>query len=91
VGTVEIDSAADRAVALVPAESVLEADGSRGVVYTLAADSRHAVKRAVTLAFIDGDRIAIAAGLDGVRAVVTDGAARLDDGRAVTVEQEARP
>ena len=31
------------------------------------------------------DRVAIASGLEGVAAVVTDGAAYLDDGAAVTV------
>ena len=85
VGRVEIRPRAARAVALVPVEAVLEADGSRGSVFVLAADGRHAVRRAVTIGFIDGDRVAVVAGLDGARAVVTDGAAYLDDGTAVRV------
>jgi hypothetical protein len=39
----------------------------------------------VRIAFLAGDRVAIASGLEGVAAVVTDGAAYLDDGAAVTV------
>jgi RND family efflux transporter MFP subunit len=85
VGSVEIRPTAQAAVALVPAEAVLEADGSRGVVYTVDADRRTAHRRAVTVAYLAGARIAIAAGLEGVRDVVTDGAAYLDDGRAVEV------
>jgi RND family efflux transporter MFP subunit len=84
VGTVEIRPAAGSPVALVPVESVLEADGTRGTVFTLGADGR-AERRQVTLAFLAGDRIAVAAGLEGVRRVVTDGAAYLDDGDRVEV------
>ncbi|MGE5179561.1 MAG: efflux RND transporter periplasmic adaptor subunit [Bacteroidota bacterium] len=87
VGAVSIRPAADQAVVLVPAVSVLEADGRTGVVYTLAADGRHAVRKTVALAFFDKGRIAVADGLDGARAVITDGAAYLDDGQAVEVRR----
>jgi len=85
VGAVEIHPTADQLLALVPAESVLEADGSRGVVYTLATDGRSAVRHTVTLAFLSGDRVAIAAGLEGATNVITDGAAYLDNGHPVEV------
>jgi multidrug efflux system membrane fusion protein len=85
VAAVEIRPAADQSVALVPAESVLEADGTNGVVYTLAADGRSAVRRHVTIAFLSGDRVAIASGLDGAKRIITEGAAYLDDGSAVEV------
>lgn len=87
VGSVEIRPTSGSAVALVPAEAVLEADGTRGVVYTVDESGRLARRRAVTLAYLAGDRIAVAAGLDGVAAVVTDGAAYLDDGAPVEVRQ----
>jgi membrane fusion protein, multidrug efflux system len=85
VGAVEIHPAADQLVALVPSESVLEADGTHGVVYTLAPDGRSAVRRPVTVAFVAGDRVAIAAGLEGATTIITDGAAYLDNGHAVEV------
>ena len=84
VGTVEILPSAEHPVALVPVESVLEADGTTGNVFTLGPDGR-AERRPVTLAFLAGDRIAIAAGLEGVQRVVTDGAAYLDHGDRVEV------
>jgi RND family efflux transporter MFP subunit len=86
VGAVGIALAADSPVALVPAEAVLEADGAHGVVFTPAADGRHAVRHAVTIAFLSGDRIAIASGLAGARAVIVDGAANLGDGSRIEVE-----
>jgi multidrug efflux system membrane fusion protein len=85
VGSVEIRPAADQTVTLVPSESVLEADGMHGVVYTLAPDGRSAVRRSVTLAFLAGDRIAVASGLEGAKSVVTEGAAYLDNGQPVEV------
>ena len=75
VGTIAIRPAGAVAVTLVPNAAVLEADGTHGTVYTLAADGRHVERRAVTIAFLDGERTAIAAGLDGARAVITEGAA----------------
>jgi len=72
-------------VALVPVEAVLEADGDRATVFALAPDGRHVGRKTVTVAFLVGDHVAVAAGLDGVRAVVTDGAPYLNDGSAVRV------
>jgi len=86
VAEVSIRPAATRAVALIPIEALLEADGADAVVFVLSADGRRAVRRAVRIAFLSGDRVAVAAGLDGVQAVITDGAAYLDDGAAVRVQ-----
>jgi RND family efflux transporter MFP subunit len=85
VGTVEIRPTRGTPIALVPIESVLEADGSEATVYALSADGAHALRRRVTVAFIDGSRVAISDGLIGASLVLTDGAAYLDDGAAVRV------
>ncbi len=85
VGEVEIRPAATRTFTLVPVDALLEADGARATVFTLSADGRRAVRRTVTIAFLAGDRVAVG-GLDGARAVVTDGAAYLNDGDLVRVQ-----
>ena len=85
VGRVEIRPAAGTEMALVPIQAVLEADGEAATVYTLAADGRTARRLPVSVAFIQGERVAVSGGLDGVSAVVTDGAAYLGDGVAVQV------
>jgi len=85
VGRVEIHPASRATVTLVPVEALLEADGTSGTVYALAADGRTASRHRVSIAFLDGDRVAVTAGLDGVSTVITDGAAYLDDGDAVRV------
>ncbi|HEX7050473.1 MAG TPA: efflux RND transporter periplasmic adaptor subunit [Longimicrobiales bacterium] len=87
VGTAEIRSSTPTLAKLIPVEALLEADGSRGTVYALAADGRSAERREVTIDFLAGDRVAIAAGLDGVASVVTAGAAYLNDGAAVVVSR----
>ena len=85
VGAVEIRPRAEAAVSLVPVESVLEADGASGIVYALTADGRRAERHSVRLAFLAGERMAIRSGLEGVHAVITEGAARLTAGDRVEV------
>ncbi len=85
VGTVEIRPAAASTVALVPVESVLEADDGAATVYTLAADGRRAERRAVRLAFLAGEQVAVRSGLEGASVVVTEGAGRLVPGARVEV------
>jgi len=70
---------------LVPIEAILEADGTAATVYVLSADGTRAQRRRVTIAFLDGNRVAVAHGLQGAVSVVTDGAAYLDDNAAVRV------
>jgi RND family efflux transporter MFP subunit len=82
VGTVEIRPRASQAVPLVPVEALLEADGARAVVFALSPDGQRAERRAVTIGF----RSSVTAGLDGVRTVITDGAAYLDSGTVVRVQ-----
>lgn len=85
VGRVEIRPAAGTEMALVPIQAILEADGAAATVYTLTPDGRRARRLPVQVGFIQGERVAVSGGLEGVRSVVTDGAAYLGDGSAVKV------
>lgn len=85
VGRVEMTPRRTDPTAVVPIEAVLEADRDRAVVFALSADGARVERRTVTVAFLDGDRVAVAAGLEGVSRIVTDGAAWLVDGAAVRV------
>jgi len=85
VGSVEIRPRAEGEVALIPIESLVEAHGGEASVFTLDRAGRRAERRAVRLAFVAGDLVAIRGGLEGVRSVATDGAGRLDAGDLVEV------
>jgi RND family efflux transporter MFP subunit len=85
VGQVEIRPAATHTVALIPIESLLEADGSQATVFGVSADGQRAERRTVTIAFLTGHRVAVTSGLEGVATVVTDGAAYLDDGTTLRI------
>jgi membrane fusion protein, multidrug efflux system len=85
VGQVEIRPSNGAPTTLVPIEAILEADGAQATVYALSADRTHAERRRVTVAFIDGDRVAVARGLEGVTSVLTEGAAYVDEGAIVRV------
>ena len=83
VGRARIRPARGAPATLVPIEAVLEADGADAMVYELSADGKRAERRRVTVAFIEGSRVAVTGGLEGASRVLTDGAAYLDDGAAV--------
>lgn len=85
VGRVEIFPSVGTVTAVVPVEAVLEADGDQAVVFSLSSDGRRVERNAVTVALLDGGLVAVTAGLDGVRSVVTDGAAWLSDRDVVRV------
>lgn len=84
VAEVAIAPRATTELATVPLAALVEADGSRGRVYAASADRRRAVARPVEIAFLAGDRVAIAGGLEGITQVVSEGASYLDD-RSVLV------
>jgi hypothetical protein len=67
----------------VPLAAVQDADGDRGVVY--AVEGGRARRVPVRIAFLQGDRAALSDGLDGLDAVVVEGAHRLADGAAVAL------
>ena len=87
VGQVEIQPHATRPVLLVPLDALLEADNDRATLFVL--EQGRAARRVVTIAFLAGDRAALApgGGLAPGEQVITEGAAYLRDGERV----EARP
>ncbi len=87
IGRVEIQPRRTRAARVVPIEALLEGDGDSAVVYSVDAVRSTTVARRhlVHVAFLQGDRAAIASGLDGVNDIVTAGAGFLSDGATVTV------
>jgi RND family efflux transporter MFP subunit len=87
IGRLEIRPDRGERAALIPIEAVLEANRGSATVFALSADSSHAERRTVAVAFIDGDRVVVTSGLEGVSAVLTDGATWLEDGVAVRVRQ----
>jgi multidrug efflux system membrane fusion protein len=85
VGQVAIRPSNGAPTTLVPIEAILEADGAQATVYALSPDGTRAERRRVTVAFIDGNRVAVTRGLEGVATVLTDGAAYVDEGTVVRV------
>jgi multidrug efflux system membrane fusion protein len=89
VGRAVITPSATTRHAFIPLEALQEGDGDNATVYVPDSNGQHASRRSVTIAFIQGDRVAIAEGLEGVRTVVTDGAARLSPGSSLQVVASA--
>ncbi len=83
IGRAEIRPSGRDSVELVPVEAIAEADGARGSVYTVSGQRAH--RLAVEIDFIEGNRVGIRRGLEGVERVVTAGVAYLEDGTKVRV------
>ncbi|HEY6106104.1 MAG TPA: efflux RND transporter periplasmic adaptor subunit [Anaeromyxobacteraceae bacterium] len=71
------------AAGAVPLGAVVDGDGDRGAVFTV--DGGVARRVPVRIAFLQGDRAVLAAGVQGVGRVVSEGAPRLADGTRVKV------
>jgi membrane fusion protein, multidrug efflux system len=69
----------------VPIGAVIEGDGERASVFI--ADHGHARRRAVRVAFIAADAVALASGVQPGEAVITSGAPYLDDDEAIEIQQ----
>ncbi|MFL5618137.1 MAG: efflux RND transporter periplasmic adaptor subunit [Gemmatimonadaceae bacterium] len=83
IGSATIAAAGRGSLPTVPVDALLEADGDRASVYVVSGD--RARRRAVRVATIQGDRVAVREGLAGATSVVVTGATYLSDGAAVTV------
>ncbi|HKH94707.1 MAG TPA: efflux RND transporter periplasmic adaptor subunit [Gemmatimonadaceae bacterium] len=83
IGSASIVAAGRGSLPTVPVDALLEADGDRASVFVVAGD--RARRRAVRVATVQGDRVAVREGLDGVSSVVVTGAPYLTDGATVRV------
>jgi RND family efflux transporter MFP subunit len=83
IGTATIAAAGKGSLPTVPVDALLEADGDRASVFVVSGDRAH--RRAVRVATIRGDRVAVREGLEGATSVVVTGASYLSDGAAVKV------
>ena len=70
----------------IPAEALVEGDGTVGIVFGVDSAKHVAIRHRVTLVGVDGDRVLVR-GLVGVGAVVTTGAAWLKDSTRVEIQR----
>lgn len=80
-------SAGANQLSYVPITAILEGDRARATVFVFTRASETVHRRPVEVAFIDGDRVALTAGLEVGTEVVTDGAAYVEDGKKVRLSK----
>jgi RND family efflux transporter MFP subunit len=73
----------------VPASAIVAADGPHASVFVVTEGKAH--QRAVTVAYLDGDSVALSAGVNAGENVVSAGAPYLDDGEVVRVAAAPKP
>jgi multidrug efflux system membrane fusion protein len=69
----------------VPIGAIVEGDGRTARLFVL--DKNKARRRDVEVAFIEGDNVAIASGIEAGEQVITDGAQYLEDGEQVALAE----
>ncbi|MCP5108589.1 MAG: efflux RND transporter periplasmic adaptor subunit [bacterium] len=83
VGKVDIHPSTGGNFFIVPVDSLVEGDGSRGAVFTV--NKNKAQRVPVVVSHLFGDNVAVRSGLEAVKAVVTSGASYLTDGASVKI------
>jgi RND family efflux transporter MFP subunit len=91
IGRASIAPRSATALPMIPAEALLEVDGSSASVFVLDASGAAVHRIRVRVAFLDGPMAAIAEGLAADARVVTAGATRLTEGAKVVVSGERAP
>ena len=81
-----LNSAQNRNYAVVPIEAILEGNGSNASVFVLDETKKKVKKIPVTVGYIEGNKVLITSGLEGIGAVVTSGSAFLGEGSVVLVK-----
>jgi RND family efflux transporter MFP subunit len=84
MGSISINKKDAIATTVIPIEALVEADGNRGFVYVV--ENGKAKRKAVNVAYLLGDKVVIASGLEGQSRVVTAGAMYLSEGAKVLVK-----
>lgn len=80
---IQLQPAKKQRVAVIPVEAITEGDGKHAFVYTLNSDGKTVKKHTVQVAFIENDKVGIAAGLEGVQEVITAGVSYLTENAVV--------
>ncbi len=80
---VDITPSQSRAYTMVPVEAIVEGDGKSAFVFALQSDGKSVRKMPVQVAFLEGNQVVIASGLEGVGEVVTTGAPYLTEKKKV--------
>lgn len=80
---VRIEPAEKNTYHVIPVDSIVEGEGSEGIVFTV--KDNKAVRLKITVAHIFPEMVAVRSGLENIKVVVTSGAAYLTDGVQVKI------
>jgi multidrug efflux system membrane fusion protein len=85
VGTVRIYPSHMHRVFIIPIESLIEADGNQGYVFSWEAQTQKITKTPIKIFSLADDFIAVSAGLDGINQVISKGSSYLTEQSKITI------
>ena len=80
----ELTPSQSRSYSVIPVEGIIEGNGSKGFVFVN--DKGKAKRIPITIGFLDGDKVLVNSGLDGVTEILTAGSAFLTDSSAIVIK-----
>jgi multidrug efflux pump subunit AcrA (membrane-fusion protein) len=84
IAGVEVFPSKKESFIMIPVGAIIEADGQSGYIYSVS-ESMTAQKIKIEIVTIIGSRAAIRGNLDGIREIISEGAAYLRDGEKVKI------
>lgn len=87
--TIEPSAASASSKVYIPIAAVVEGQGHSASVFV--PNEGRAQRREVQVAFIEGERVALASGLNAGERIVTDGALYLEEGEAISIVEDDTP
>lgn len=85
IGKVSIATPLVQAVTLIPVEALVTADGNSGRIFVPSTDGKTAQVKEVTVAYLNGEQVALKGEFVGYTSVITSGATKLTDGAPISV------
>ncbi|TDE11963.1 efflux RND transporter periplasmic adaptor subunit [Dyadobacter psychrotolerans] len=83
-GKVELTASQSRNYAVIPVEAVIEGNGNKGFVFVN--QNGKAKRIPIMIGYLDGDRVLVTSGLEGIKEVITSGSAFLTDSSALLIK-----
>lgn len=77
----ELTPSQSRKYSVIPVEAVIEGNGSKGFVFVN--DKGKAKRVAITIGYLDGNKVLVTSGLDNISEIITSGSAFLTDSSAL--------
>lgn len=84
-GKVEVFPSIKQHLTVIPIESILEGVGNKAFVYTIDKNTNKAIKKPISISYMDDENVFVQSGLDDIDEVIIQGIGNLQDGSKIVL------